>query len=187
MKTNQKKLFDIINAFSNLLEKISSLRDKEKGCPWLNDQTHESLEKYVLEEAYEVRSAIRNKNDNNLKEELGDLLLQVLLHSQIADDNRSFTLKDVIRELEEKIIERNPHIFGDVKIKNAKEAKAMWEEIKDKQNNYQNIKTKLSEKIKRKIDSQSSLSGANEICKNLPKTIFTKDYTELLLIRLISI
>ena len=98
-----------------LIETIRILRSPE-GCEWDRQQTHKSLRPNMLEEAYEAVDAINSGDMANLREELGDVLLQVLLHSQIADDNNEFNIEDVAKELNEKLIHLHPHVFGDVKV-----------------------------------------------------------------------
>ncbi|WP_461830172.1 nucleoside triphosphate pyrophosphohydrolase [Aquifex sp.] len=98
--------------FQDLIKVMEELRQK---CPWDREQTHESLKKYLIEEAYEVLDAIDSKDDEKLKEELGDLLLQVVFHSQIAKERGAFDVNDVIDTLVKKLIERHPHVFGDAK------------------------------------------------------------------------
>ncbi|WP_349409071.1 nucleoside triphosphate pyrophosphohydrolase [Pseudalkalibacillus sp. SCS-8] len=115
--------------FSQLRDVIRTLRGPD-GCPWDKKQTHESLRKYLLEEAYEVIEAIDRKDDEHLTEELGDVLLQVMLHAQIGEDNGYFTVEDVIQALNEKMIRRHPHVFGDQSLDTAEQVKATWDEIK---------------------------------------------------------
>jgi len=100
------------------------------GCPWDKEQTHASLRKYVLEEAYEVVEAIDRKNMNNLQEELGDLLLQVVFHARIAEEEGAFTLDDVIEGIANKLIRRHPHVFADQTVGSSEDVKAVWEQIK---------------------------------------------------------
>ncbi|MDQ0340645.1 tetrapyrrole methylase family protein/MazG family protein [Caldalkalibacillus uzonensis] len=100
------------------------------GCPWDKKQTHESLKKYVLEEAQEVCEAIDAGDVDQLKEELGDLLLQVFLHAQIAEEEGLFNMEDVLQSLNEKMIRRHPHVFGDLRLQDAEDVKQQWEKIK---------------------------------------------------------
>ena len=100
--------------FKELTGIMKRLRAKD-GCPWDKKQTHKSITPYLLEEAYEVIEAINNNDTENLKEELGDLLLQVVFHAQIADDKGKFRIDDVIEAINTKLIVRHPHIFGDKK------------------------------------------------------------------------
>lgn len=100
------------------------------GCPWDRKQTHQSLAKYTLEEAYEVVDAIEHGGSDDLAEELGDVLLQVFLHSEIAGEAGRFTLNDVIAKISEKLIRRHPHVFGDVQVSGAADVEANWEVLK---------------------------------------------------------
>lgn len=100
------------------------------GCPWDAEQTHESLKRYLLEESYEVLEAIDNGSDELLKEELGDLLLQPVFHSAIAEERGAFTMDDVLSTLADKLIRRHPHVFGDQEIKDSEAQIANWEKIK---------------------------------------------------------
>lgn len=118
--------------FNELVEIVSKLRTE---CPWDREQTHETLAKHLIEEAYELLDAlakfqIDSKNDSMLKDELGDLLLQILLHSKIAEDNNHFSIVDVVNNLQHKLIERHPHVFGNVVLENAEDVEKQWEEIK---------------------------------------------------------
>jgi tetrapyrrole methylase family protein / MazG family protein len=101
-----------------------------KGCPWDREQTHQTLRTYLLEEAYEVLEALDTGNDAKFAEELGDLLLQIVFHSQIAREEERFTVADVIREIHDKMIRRHPHVFGEVRAKDSKEVLRNWEQIK---------------------------------------------------------
>lgn len=104
-----------------------------KGCKWDRAQTHESLIKNLREESEEVIKAIQNKDDDNLCEELGDLLLQVLFHAHIAQEQKRFTLAQVIDGLNKKLIRRHPHVFGNKKVSTPEEALAMWKAVKAKE------------------------------------------------------
>ncbi|WP_257351302.1 nucleoside triphosphate pyrophosphohydrolase [Pseudalkalibacillus decolorationis] len=115
--------------FTRLRNVIQILRGPD-GCPWDRKQTHKSLRKYLLEEAYEVIEAIEEQDDLHLIEELGDVLLQVMLHAQIGEDEGYFNIGDVIESITEKMIRRHPHVFGDEKLNSAEEVKEVWDEIK---------------------------------------------------------
>jgi len=121
-----------LDRFSTLVEIIALLRSPG-GCPWDRKQTHESLRKNLLEEAYEVLEAMDEADAEKLSEEFGDLLLQIVLHSQIAAESGEFTVNDVIRKINEKLIYRHPHVFGDVKVKDADEVTVNWEALKKKE------------------------------------------------------
>jgi tetrapyrrole methylase family protein / MazG family protein len=120
--------------FADLLDVMDTLRG-ENGCPWDIEQTHESLKKYLLEECYEVIDAIDKDNMENLCEELGDVMLQVVFHSQIAKEFGEFEIRDVISSITDKMIKRHRHIFGDDKCSNAEEVLDNWEKIKKEEKN----------------------------------------------------
>jgi tetrapyrrole methylase family protein/MazG family protein len=115
--------------FTKLREVIATLRGPG-GCPWDQKQTHQSLKKYFIEEVYEVLEAIDNEDDDHLIEELGDVLLQIMLHSQIGEDEGYFSVRDVIKVVTEKMIRRHPHVFGQVTVTDADEVVTNWDEIK---------------------------------------------------------
>lgn len=109
---------------------MAALRDPETGCPWDIEQDFATIAPYTIEEAYEVADAIQRGNSDDLCEELGDLLLQVIYHSQMASEDGSFTLDDVIRGISTKMVRRHPHVFGDAKTREAGVAKGFWEKTK---------------------------------------------------------
>ncbi len=116
--------------FQELVDIMKRLRRPKDGCPWDLKQTHASIRPYLIEETYEVAEAIDNNDMASLKEELGDLLLQIVFHSQMADEAEAFSVKDVIGHINEKMIRRHPHIFGDVQADDAATVLKNWEEIK---------------------------------------------------------
>ncbi|MRH44986.1 nucleoside triphosphate pyrophosphohydrolase [Aquibacillus halophilus] len=120
---------ELNNQFYRLREVIAQLRGPN-GCPWDKKQTHESLRKYLIEEAYEFIEAVNNADDDGMIEEIGDVLLQVMLHSQIGEDEGFFTIDDVIVTLTEKMIRRHPHVFGSKNVETAEEVVENWEQIK---------------------------------------------------------
>lgn len=131
---SEKKKFDYNDTnrkydFNDFIEIIAALRAPD-GCPWDIKQTHESLKECLVEESGEVIAAIDNKDDENLCEELGDLLLQVVMHAQIAAEEGRFTIDDVIQCVSKKMIRRHPHVFGDVKVSSQEESLALWKKIK---------------------------------------------------------
>ena len=111
-------------------ELVSIMEKLRKKCPWDKEQTNESLCRYLIEETYEVISSIEEKNYENLKEELGDLLLQILFHSEIAKENNIFDIKDVLKSISEKLIRRHPHVFSNLKLETPEEVFKNWEIIK---------------------------------------------------------
>src|SRR6516164_8049965 len=116
-------------AFERLVAVMSRLRSPG-GCPWDREQTHATLRTYLIEEAYEVLDAMESSDDAKFAEELGDLLLQVLFHAQIAQEESRFTISDVVREIYEKMIRRHPHVFGSTRAKTAADVLRNWEQIK---------------------------------------------------------
>lgn len=115
------------NKFNEFVEIVKRLR---KECPWDREQTNDSIKAATIEEAYEVVEAIEKKNYDDLKSELGDLLLHVVFHTIIASESSNFTIDDVIDGIQSKLIRRHPHVFGDVKVSGSNEVKKNWEEIK---------------------------------------------------------
>lgn len=119
--------------YEDFLEIIETLRS-ENGCPWDKEQTHQSLRPYLLEEAAEALAGIRifeqTGNPDNLVEELGDVLLQVVLHAQIGKEEGLFTMEDVIDGVATKMVRRHPHVFGEIEVKDSAEVLQNWEEIK---------------------------------------------------------
>ena len=153
------------NNLTELIGVIAKLRSP-KGCPWDRAQTHSSLRSNMLEEAYEAVDAIDDGDMPHLREELGDVLLQVLLHSQIASENGDFTIDDVAKELKDKLIHRHPHVFGNAHLETPDEVKDAWDKLK------------AEEKIHRKsvMDGisrcQAALMSAQKISKRAVKTGF---------------
>ena len=119
-------------AFAKLVAVMARLR-APGGCPWDREQTHATLRTYLIEEAYEVLDALDSTDDPKFAEELGDLLLQVLFHAQIASEEGRFAISDVIREIYEKMIRRHPHVFGEKRVKDASEVLRNWEIIKQEE------------------------------------------------------
>lgn len=141
------------------LRKIMEILRSENGCPWDREQTHTSIRQDLLEEAYETAEAIDCNSDEMLCEELGDLLLQVMFHSRIAEEEGSFTVDDVYTGVCKKMIERHPHIFGDVTVKNVDEVLTNWEAIKQSKKNRDTLKEQL-----------------DGVCKALPALMLASKY-----------
>jgi MazG family protein len=117
-------------ALEQLIEVVAKLRDPDGGCPWDLAQTPETLIPHIIEEAYEVADAIRRGEKEAIAEELGDLLLQVVIQAQIASETNQFTLTEIANGIKEKLIRRHPHVFGDVEFNSIDEVKENWEKIK---------------------------------------------------------
>ena len=128
--------------FESLVDVIATLRG-ENGCPWDREQTHSSLKSTLIEETYETVEAIDSGDSNHLKEELGDLLLNIMLQAQIADESENFDIYDVIESLTEKLIRRHPHVFGDVDVESADEVVKNWESIKSQEEGYEDRESVL--------------------------------------------
>ncbi|WP_017187580.1 nucleoside triphosphate pyrophosphohydrolase [Alkalibacillus haloalkaliphilus] len=143
------------HTFAALKDVIATLRGPN-GCPWDQKQTHESLRPYLIEEAYEVIEAIDAQDDDHLAEELGDVLLQIMLHSQIGEENGFFTVDDVIKGITDKMVERHPHVFSDVSVNSVDEVTDNWEAIKQKD----------------KPKTRSVLDGLNDA---LPRLLYAKE------------
>lgn len=148
-----------INSFDTLVSIMRRLRGTG-GCPWDAEQTHESLKRYLLEEAYEVIEAIDAKSPEHLREELGDLLLQPVFHAAIAEEAGTFTINDVIQTLTDKLIRRHPHVFGDMEIKDSAAQIENWEQIK---------------KVEKGDERKSALSG---VPPELPALLKAQKITE---------
>ena len=146
----------MITAMQQLLNIMQALRDKETGCPWDIAQDFQTLAPYAIEEAYEVVDAIERQDFAELKSELGDLLLQVVFHAQLADEQGLFDFGDVLASINEKMISRHPHVFADAIIKTQAEQTASWEQIK-----------KL-ERAEKNCEDSSALAG---ISHGMPETI----------------
>jgi len=118
------------NGVERLLDIMARLRDPEGGCPWDVEQSFESIAPYTIEEAYEVEDAIRSGDFRQLRDELGDLLLQVVFHSQMAREARRFDFSDVVTSICDKLVRRHPHVFGDAQIDSARAQTDAWERQK---------------------------------------------------------
>ena len=127
-----KNMDDVKAQFAQLVQIMENLRSPG-GCPWDREQTYESLRQYLLEETYEVLELIDAKKYDELQKELGDLLLQVIFQSQIAEEERRFSIVDVLKNINQKLIYRHSNVFGDVKINNAAEQTINWEQMKKKE------------------------------------------------------
>ncbi len=148
-----------------LIEIIETLRSPN-GCPWDREQTHKTLRPNMLEEAYEAVDAMESGDLKHLREELGDVLLQVVLHAQIAKEEGAFDIEDVAQTLNEKLIHRHPHVFGDAKVDNSSEVLDNWDKLKQEEKKHR--KSAMDGISK----SQSALMSAQKISKKAVKTGF---------------
>ena len=157
-----------LEALAELIAVVARLRDPEGGCPWDLAQTHASLVPYVLEEAHEVADAIRSGDDQHLLEELGDLLLQVVLHAQLASEAGSFDLAQIAAGISAKLVRRHPHVFGGGE-------PASWEEIKAAERRQAPSTSPLSDRLAGKVRGQPALAGAMTISKQAAAAGFEWD------------
>lgn len=155
-------------SYKNLEELISIIEKLRapNGCPWDREQTHYSLRPNMIEEAYEAVDAIDENDMPHLKEELGDVLLQVVLHSQIAKEEGAFDIEDVARELNEKLIHRHPHVFGNAKINNSQDVLKAWDKLKAEE------KTERISAMDGLSKSQAALIAAQKMSKRAVKQGF---------------
>ena len=141
------------------LRKIMEILRSENGCPWDKVQTHKTIKADLLEEAYETLEAIDMESDEMLCEELGDVLLQVMFHSRIAEEEGRFSVDDVYTGVCKKMIERHPHIFGDVKVESVDDVLTNWDAIKQESKNRETLKEQL-----------------DGVCKALPALMLASKY-----------
>ena len=159
------------NALAELVAVVDRLRDPIGGCPWDLEQTHRSLIPYVLEEAHEVADAIRQGNDDHLAEELGDLLLQVVLHARIASESGRFDFAAVARGISAKLVRRHPHVFGTAEARDSDAVRRSWEAIKAEErgseppNPSAQPSSPLSDRLAAKTRGLSALAGAMAISR----------------------
>lgn len=118
-----------MKSIEDLIKTIAKLRAPD-GCPWDKEQTHSTLKRYLIEETYETIDAIDNNDPKALMEELGDVLLQIVLHAQIASENKHFSFDDLVKYINQKMITRHPHVFSNVIAKNSEEVMVNWEKLK---------------------------------------------------------
>ena len=153
-----------LRSLQHLLDVVAKLRSPDGGCPWDLAQTHESLIPYVIEEAYEVVDAIQGGDSKAIAEELGDLLLQVVLHSQIGKEANTFAIAEVAEGIAQKLIRRHPHVFGDLQTDDIQEIHQNWEKIKAEEKGEDLAQTqKLSYKLKRYARSLPPLMAGLKI------------------------
>ncbi len=168
MKSNKNNTFSYLNdKKTNELEKLlnimSHLRDPDKGCPWDIKQTFKSIAPYTIEEAYEVNQSIQDEDYSELKDELGDLLLQVVFLSQIAKEKHLFKFNDVVKSINKKLIRRHPHIFErNTNIKTPDDVKNQWDRIKEQE----------------KKEKRKNINTLSKITKNLPSIIKSQKIQE---------
>ena len=168
MKSNKNNTFSYLNdkktnELDKLLNIMSHLRDPDKGCPWDIKQTFKSIAPYTIEEAYEVNQSIQDEDYHELKDELGDLLLQIIFLSQIAKEKHLFKFNDVVKSINKKLIRRHPHIFEkNTNIKTPDDVKNQWDRIKEQE----------------KKEKTKNINTLSKITKNLPSIIKSQKIQE---------
>jgi len=154
----------ILDALQHLIEVVAKLRSPDGGCPWDLEQTQQSLIPYIIEEAYETVHAIKSQDQNAIAEELGDLLLQVILQAQVAQDSGHFSLKEVAQGIAEKLIRRHPHVFGEIEVDSVETVRENWEKIKAQEKGISpEEKQLLSAKLTRYTQSLPPLMAGTKI------------------------
>ncbi len=146
----------VMQSIQQLLDIMRALRDPDSGCPWDRQQNFQSLIPYTIEEAYEVADAIERNNLDDIKNELGDLLFQIVFYSQLAKEQRAFDFNDVVQAISDKLTRRHPHVFANAKVKNAEEQTKEWEKLKQEER-----KAKAGESL-------SMLSHLDDVSRTLP-------------------
>jgi XTP/dITP diphosphohydrolase len=163
-------------ALENLIKVVASLRSPDGGCPWDLAQTPETLIPHIIEEAYETADAIRKGDKSAIVEELGDLLLQVILQAQIASESAQFTFAEVAAGITEKLIRRHPHVFGDVEINSVDEVNENWEKIKAAEKGITAEKPPtLASKMSRYASTLPPITAAAKISQKAAEVSFDWD------------
>ncbi|PSB28811.1 nucleoside triphosphate pyrophosphohydrolase, partial [filamentous cyanobacterium Phorm 46] len=161
-----------LTAIQELIEVVAKLRDPDGGCPWDLAQTPQTLIPHIIEEAYETADAIRQGDRNAIVEELGDLLLQVVLQAQIASESSQFTLAEIADGITEKLIRRHPHVFGDVEINSVEEVNENWEKIKAAEKGETAQKPTLASKLSRYASTLPPIAAGIKISQKAAEVNF---------------
>lgn len=160
----ESSLQSVVDALQHLIEVVAKLRSPDGGCPWDLEQTQQTLIPYIIEEAYETVHAIKSQDQNAIAEELGDLLLQVVLQAQVAQDSGHFSLKEVAQGIAEKLIRRHPHVFGEIEVDSVETVRENWEKIKAQEKGISPEEEQLlSAKLTRYTQSLTPLMAGTKI------------------------
>jgi len=155
--------------FRTFVAVIKRLRTPGTGCPWDLEQNHKTLRPFLIEEAYEVLDAIDRADDRALREELGDLLLQVILHAQVADDRGAFSITEVIHDIERKMVRRHPHVFGSAEARDSEQVIKNWDQIKAAENAEKGYDPAPAASLKRLPESMPALQCAHRLGEKAAK------------------
>jgi tetrapyrrole methylase family protein / MazG family protein len=171
-----------LNTFESMIQVISSLRGPG-GCPWDQEQTHQTLSPYAIEEVFELVEAIEGQNDAHICEELGDVLFQVVLHASMGEERKAFNIQDVIESINSKVVRRHPHVFSDTKVSGTADVLKNWDEIKkqEKKNSVQTAKKTIDVPV-----GMPALQRAFKIGEKTKKLQFDWTYTSEVLNQLKS-
>lgn len=179
--SSSNEFSQVLTDLERLLATIARLRDPENGCPWDLEQTPKTLTPYVVEEAYEVVDAVHYGDKQDVAEELGDLLLQIVLQAQIFKEQGDFDLGDIAKGITDKMIRRHPHVFGEVTAETPEAVNANWDAIKAQEKAQKNPTENpnlLSPKLQRYAQSMPPLDGAMKISRKAAKAGFEWDNIE---------
>jgi XTP/dITP diphosphohydrolase len=169
---------DILKALDKLIQVVAQLRSNDGGCPWDLAQTQQSLIPYIIEEAYEVVDALHSQNQEAIADELGDLLLQVVLQAQIAQEKDYFNLENIAEIITAKLIRRHPHVFDNLQVNSEAEVHHNWEVIKQQEKADKNESNLLSDKLKTYGRSLPPLMASQKISKQAAKIGFEWENAE---------
>lgn len=176
--TTEISVTPTLAALQALIDVVAKLRSPEGGCPWDLAQTPQTLIPYVIEEAYEVVDAIRSGEKEAIAEELGDLLLQVVLQAQIFQESQQFSLEDIANRITEKLVRRHPHVFGDVEVNSVEQVRQNWEQIKAVEKGENPETQSLSSKLSRYARQLPPLQAGMKISKKAAAVGFEWDNVE---------
>ena len=169
---------ETLESFKNLISNVKSLKDETWGCPWQKIQSHTSLIPFLHEESSEFANAIYEKNADNICEELGDLLLQVMLHAEIGYENKEFELNDVIKNLNKKIINRHPYIFNKKEKVSLEKSQEIWANIKNSEKKAPHKESSISSNLNLKIKNLLPTVGTDRITNVVKEYGFKWESTE---------
>ena len=179
---------DDSKGIQKLLEIMATLRDPESGCPWDLEQDFSTIAPYTIEEAYEVADAIQHGNLDELRDELGDLLFQVVFHARMASEMDAFSFDDVVEAVCDKMIRRHPHVFGDARVSDANDQSEAWEHVKARERDAKGIESLLDDVPRGMAELQRAIKLQNRAARvgfdwGSPEPVLDKFVEEALEIR----